>query len=50
MIEEIWSPGVVLECERLGRPSSGHLQSWSLHWREYLKRVRDQQEQRRRAA
>jgi hypothetical protein len=46
MIEEIWGPGVVLECHRLSRPTDGHLKSWSRNWREYLKSVRETLEQR----
>ena len=50
MVEEVWGPGVVLECERLGRPDLNHLQGWSLNWRQYLQHERSELEQRRRAA
>jgi hypothetical protein len=36
MVEEVWGPGMVLQCDELGRATDGHLRSWSLHWREYL--------------
>ncbi len=50
MIESVWSPGVVLECERLSRPCSNDLKDWSLNWQRRLKHQREQLEQRHKAA
>jgi hypothetical protein len=50
MIEEVWGPGAVLQCDRLTtRPTPDHLRSWSQNWRVYLKNAQENLEQRRNA-